>query len=353
MKIAFLAGTLGQGGAEKQLFLLASELKKRGEQVRVYSVTKGEFWESRLKEADVEVIHIGNTSSRFQRLIQLINHMKSYKPEVLYSFHFYTSVYAAVVGRLLGIFSIGSIRNNGTIEKKANGLLSYLHFHLPHAIIANSLHGLSNSQNIFLWKRQQVGILTNALELENKPDLVPHQNKKIKALFVGRLVDQKDPHSLLKIFSILKSKHQFNFEATLLGDGPLKEELINYRDENGLTECVTFEGNVPNVLEFMAKSDVLVCTSRFEGTPNVILEAMAMRLPVISANFVGAKILLGEKAERGFVFDNVEEAAQLVLQLEHQDLPKITQDAEEFIASNYSKHNLADRFYQIFKNVRQ
>jgi len=349
MKIAFLVGTLGQGGAEKQLYLLASQLHQSGEDVCVFSITEGEFWEHKLKDIGVKVVNIGLATSRFYRLVKLYKLIKAYRPDIFYSFHFYTSSYVAIIGRLLGIFSIGSIRSNGNSKGKA----AYLHFHLPHAIIANSKHGLANAQKNFLWKRKNVTLLANAI---NKPPMQKMGEKlkgeKFRILFVGRLEQPKRPLLFLKLVQIIHEQAYQNIEAIILGDGTLKAAMEAYCSSNHLEEIVTFKGNVLNVLEYMHHADMLLCTSEREGTPNVILEAMAMELPIVSANFDGAIDLLGKKSERGFVFNTEQELVEIVSSIQQVHPEKQIKEAKSFVSENYYIDTLLNRFFKAIKSLK-
>ena len=118
MRIGFVAGTLGQGGAEKQLFLLALELKRKGHKVFVASLLEGEFWHRRLIDSGVETYSIGKYASKIQKLVRLNNWRITNKIEIIYAFHFYVSVYTGVL-RIISfqnLITIGSIRNNGISE---------------------------------------------------------------------------------------------------------------------------------------------------------------------------------------------------------------------------------------------
>src|SRR6476646_9656459 len=102
-KIAFIAGTLGRGGAERQLFYLTTSLVKNNYQVTVYCLTKSEYYEQGLNEKGVRVIYFGEDKSKIKRVYRLFRLLKSEKPQFIYSFHFYTNTYAALAGTFLGI----------------------------------------------------------------------------------------------------------------------------------------------------------------------------------------------------------------------------------------------------------
>ena len=79
-------------------------------------------------------------------------------------------------------------------------------------------------------------------------------------------------------------KDDDSLELIFLGDGILKDDLINDCVKLVIKDKVHFLGNVKNPFYYLAKSDLFVLNSEIEGFPNVLVEAMACRLPVISSD---------------------------------------------------------------------
>src|SRR5687768_9120307 len=99
LKVCFLAGALGQGGAERQLFYILETLQACGADVQVLSLTKGEFWESRIQRLGVPVIWIGQHRSRVKRLFRMLSVLRQERPMILQSQHFFCNAYAAAACR--------------------------------------------------------------------------------------------------------------------------------------------------------------------------------------------------------------------------------------------------------------
>lgn len=97
----------------------------------------------------------------------------------------------------------------------------------------------------------------------------------------GRFVEQKGQWHLLKAFSLFHSKHR-NSKLILLGDGLLKSNLESLSEQLGISDSVLFLGFQDNPYSFISRSSCFVLSSLFEGLGNVILEAMACQVPVIS-----------------------------------------------------------------------
>jgi glycosyltransferase involved in cell wall biosynthesis len=277
MKLVILAGTLGKGGAERQIYYLSNLVKNKGYEVTVLCLTQDEYYEHLIKNNGIEVVFVGKSPNNFKRLFTIFKDVKKLKPNVLYSFHFFTGFYAGVVGRLLRIRSISSIRNDGFSEKKYNGWFSWLHFSTPDEIVANSSHGLKNSSKAFYKKK--ISLLPNIIDLEYFSYQPKKTDNTLNLLFIGRLVEAKRPWLFIDLVENLKNKG-FKISANIIGKGVLEEELK--RKANGLP--IEFLGIKDDVRSYLYLSDVLISTSAHEGTPNVMLEAMSCGI-LISALF--------------------------------------------------------------------
>lgn len=101
-------------------------------------------------------------------------------------------------------------------------------------------------------------------------------------LSVGRLVPQKGFDILLKAFSdVIK---EMDARLIILGEGPEKESLARLANELAIAEKVSFLGFQNNPYKFISKADIFVLSSRLEGLPMVVLEAMACDTPVVSTD---------------------------------------------------------------------
>jgi glycosyltransferase involved in cell wall biosynthesis len=353
MKVLFIAGTLGQGGAENQLFLLARSLKTANHEPIVISLTKGEFWEEILISNGIKVITLESKKNRLKKLAEIIRITKYQKPDLLYSFHFYTSMYAGIAGRVTNTFCLGSIRSNGWLENKHNGFWKYFHFNLPNAIIGNSKHGLEVATKLFGLKKQQVGVLSNAIDTQKfnfRGTLAA--SSKFRILFVGRLISIKRPQVFLRITQMLRDGG-IPVEATILGDGPMRLELEKMADSMGIKNIVTFAGNVPNAYDYLKNSNAFIHCAEAEGTPNAVLEAMSTGVPVYCYNVVGIESLLGENNERGFIYHTIGELYVKLQKQFHEGVNySVVLCANEHIQLNYSVDFLSDNYFNLINNLK-
>ena len=110
-------------------------------------------------------------------------------------------------------------------------------------------------------------------------------------LAVGRLVPQKDVPNLLDAFAKHHAAHPRS-RLAIVGDGALRDEMVAHAASLGVGEAVAFLGIRRDVPQLMAAADVFVMSSAWEGLPNVVMEAMAAGLPVVSTNVGGVAELV-------------------------------------------------------------
>jgi len=96
LRVAFVAGTLGVGGAEKQMVYMARALCQSGAEVRVLSLTRGDYYERALREIGLEPVWIGQSSHPLGRLAAVIRALREFRPHILQAAHFFTNLYVGL-----------------------------------------------------------------------------------------------------------------------------------------------------------------------------------------------------------------------------------------------------------------
>ena len=108
------------------------------------------------------------------------------------------------------------------------------------------------------------------------------------ALFLGRLVEQKDPYVLLHALALL-NKRGLRIMALFAGDGDVRHATEREAWRVGVGEQVRFLGNCANIAPLFAATDALAMPSRFEGMPLAALEAMSYSLPIVGCDAPGVR----------------------------------------------------------------
>ncbi len=155
----------------------------------------------------------------------------------------------------------------------------------------NKLQVIYNPHNILQIEK----LATIQLDLKSEKDLF----KNDIILFLGRMSTQKAPWHLIKAFSLLENKEN-KIKLVLIGDGDknVTDYLLKLVDKLNLQQNVIFLGRKSNPYQYLKKAKVLALSSYYEGTPNVIVEAIATETPIVSSNCTNGIIELMSVEEK-------------------------------------------------------
>jgi glycosyltransferase involved in cell wall biosynthesis len=115
--------------------------------------------------------------------------------------------------------------------------------------------------------------------------------------------------------------HHSDVEFLIVGDGPLKKELQSYVQQIGITKYVTFAGIQKDIPRILARTDIFVLPSFWEGLPLTVMEAMSAGRPVVLTNVGGNRDLI-HSGEEGFLVEagNIDELVKNIIYLiDHTD----------------------------------
>jgi glycosyltransferase involved in cell wall biosynthesis len=141
------------------------------------------------------------------------------------------------------------------------------------------------------------GIQSNRISIIYNPVITPALYKKAHEPFehpwltpkeppvilsVGRLTEQKDYSTLIRAFAKVREKRPARL--LILGEGELRKDLESLMRKLHLENDMALPGFVKNPYQYMAKASVFALSSKWEGLPTVLIEALAIGIPVVSTN---------------------------------------------------------------------
>jgi glycosyltransferase involved in cell wall biosynthesis len=359
LRAAVLAAGLGVGGAEKQLTYLVRELQAANVNVRVYSLTKGEHYDAVLQAAGLRPHWIGRAHSPILRLITLVRELRSFDPHILQSTHFFANLYVAIGASFVKAISVGSIRNDTYHELAANRFWGPMLLRAPNALVANSFAGARNALRLGV-SRAKLHVLPNAIDLPEFDVAADRTNRSVSrrsgitAVTVARLVTGKRLERFIRALALAKQRVS-DIRGLVVGEGPQKTYLQEYAASEGLSpEELQFVGSRTDVPSLMKSADMFVLTSDHEGCPNVLLEAMAGRLPVISTPAGDAGRIV-QNGTTGFLlqFDDIQGISSAMVRL--AESPKLRRSMGEAgrgeVEKRYSIEDLAHRLLRIYRSI--
>jgi len=303
MKILYLTTDSRVGGAEKNIITLVTHLNKDKYESRVVALLSGGELIERLRGCGIKVECLGMRSKFDLRVcFRLYRLIKDNKIDILHTYLFHANILGRIVGRLARVpVIISSIRvmerrryhlwidwlTNWMVDRETCVCEAVTKFAIEKGNIR--AEKLMTIPNVIDAQQYDLNI-----DLEKKKrELGVEANYPILGV-VARLDEQKGHIYLLRAMPRIMEEYP---AAALLviGDGPLRKNLENFCSKLEITKQVKFLGVRDDIKDIMALIDVFILPSLWEGMPNVLLEAMALKRPIVATRVGGVEELIEDK----------------------------------------------------------
>lgn len=154
---------------------------------------------------------------------------------------------------------------------------------------------LINPHNLSLFKKR------DRIEACKKIDI---SSTKRYFLYVGRLVKNKGIEELLEIFNEMSSDYS-DIDLILIGDGPLREEILGFREKNNLEDRIHLKGRLPHdiICYYYNAGSILFHIGTSGGLPNVVVEGVASGIPVIATENNANRDFVNQELKTGIIIE--------------------------------------------------
>lgn len=360
------------GGTERQAILLAKNLIKRGHEVFFLTPKRDKSWAKRNIHKNIDVVRystfrlfgkyrMGRFFYWFAALSMAYNLFKLRNAYDI--IHIYILSNHSIVGTIMGwllrkpviikIAASGKFSDFDYLKDQAFGNLTEKIVKKMQPIIistSNKAYELMNKEGF-----SHIELIPNGIELTSWRD-AHHSFRKgdtLKIVSVGRLVNDKDYDTLLKGYRIIKNKG-INFQAKIVGDGSLHQQLSDLIIQYDLLGHVVLSGHSENVNQILSESDLYIISSVSEGMPNALLEAMATGLPCIATNISGCEDII-TNGQNGILVEpenEIELAKYIESIYNNYDLAiKMGVNARKTIIDKYSINHVTNSYEKLYEKL--
>jgi glycosyltransferase involved in cell wall biosynthesis len=356
MRILYVIAQLSRGGQERQLVYLLSAVDK--ELITPYVFV----WNLNVNEANYsEITKLGITILGSQKiswlgkLFTLRKILRDYKIDIAHSYTFYLNFILYLSTIATKTKGIGGLRHMLSASIGVHGrLMGALNSLFPNiTIVNNHIGGQQLRRAFFGIKSRSVIVITNKIDISNLTYKNLKKCNKFHSVSIGSLMPLKRVDLLIRSIYLL-SQAGLDIRHSHAGDGRLKSELNQLINDLGLQNRFILLGEISNVNELINDCDVFLHAADAEGTPNVIMEALACGRPVVSTDCGDARYLVDD-SKYGFIvpvgkFDLLAEKAKLLLENEQLRI-EMGAKARTFAQSNFNVFNLFKENYTVYTNV--
>jgi len=347
------------GGAQRQLAQVAPLLQRAGVDVQVLTRREGDL--PAYEEIDGVPVHRLSApgpkavaSAVFT--LAALRRLRALQPDVVHAYSLFSpATIALLASRLLKRPTVVKVLRGGyagdaerlrrkpMVGRRIAGLASRID---RFTVISGEIDAELDSLGIPAARRIP---LPNGVDTDRFHPCAerPNTGRPPRAIYCGRLVEEKRIASLLDAWRAVRRQHA-GAELTLVGSGPCEAEL-----RSAAGEGVVFAGEVGDVAPLLRDSDLFVLPSATEGLSNALLEAMASGLPVVATR-VGAAEEVVEEGSSGLLVpadDTLALSRALVEVLGKPDRAELGARGREIALARYSLQTVSERLLALYRDL--
>lgn len=295
-KVALMLPSLRGGGAERVTVLLANGLAEKGIDVDLVVCKSGGVYQSEVNHA-VNIVDLDVSRVAFS-IIPIMKYLTRVKPHAAVSAMGHLNV-ATIIAKLfcrskakLLVVEHNSLSKEAKGRKVGAHILFLMRALYPFAdeVAAVSARAADDLSNALRLKTGRVKVLYNPVVSNS---IIQKAAMRVEEewfedsdipifLAIGRLTPQKDFLTLVRAFHLVCKTHPSRL--IILGEGEMRGEIQEQIDKLQLSDSVKMPGFVENPFAYLKQSNAFVLSSRWEGLPTALIEAMACGTPVIATD---------------------------------------------------------------------
>ena len=369
MKLLIFISSLSVGGAERVTVNLANHWALKGWEITIVTLRQqsDDFYALNQAVRRIALEMDGDSGNvivglirNLRRVIALQRVLRQIRPDVALAMMDRANVMLAIASCGLHLIrAVGSERIYppqhplGTIWERLR-FHSYGHLY---AVVAQTDKGAewlkshTKAQRVIAIPNPANWPLTNQIPFINVENIRRAGRKLLLA--VGRLSCQKQFGLLVRCFQSLASSHG-DWDLVILGEGPLRSELEVQVSEAGLGNRVFLPGRAGNIGDWYECADLYVMSSRFEGFPNTLVEAMAYGLPVVSFDCdTGPRDIIRHKVDGLLVSSGNEQELTTTLDqlMGDENLRAEFANRAVDVRVRFATERIAEKWERLFKEV--
>lgn len=372
IKVMLIISNLEFGGAQRQLVELANNLSRDDFDVMVCSLSQYIPLGSGLDLPDEKVVIIQKKSKYdISVVFRLSKVLRENKVDVLHAFLFDAEIAARIASAMAGVAVMVGSERNSNYRIKRNQMVAYrLTKNLRDVCIANSRAGAEFNAQELGYPEKHYAVVRNGVDINRfqagngaqlRESLGISQDQFVIGMFAS-FKEQKNHGMLFHAVKELTSTDR-NFRVVLLGEElhggaqgttTYVQKIHELVGRLGIRDYCLFVGNQDDVEAYYRICDVTVLPSKFEGTPNVVLESMASGVPVI-VTAVSDNNEIVEHGKSGYVVDVGDEAGlarYLQLLMEDRELSaNMGSEARRRAVELFSSAQLASSTGEVYKTA--
>lgn len=357
MKALHISGRADPGGGPEHMYQLTKRLEP-GITLWIACPREEPYWERFVAVFGSRVLEIPHRKISLASIFQLAGIVKKEKMDVVHAHGRAAGIYGRLIALIAGrpcVFTAHGATPDTLAKAVIYGGVDYVLSIITAAVVAVSWTESLALKKFCFWKKR-LHVIPNGVEI---PHELPPAGMRItspyRVLHVTRFVYQKNSEMLLEIMSHLKERKCLDqFRFLILGTGAGMEGFVAKARAFNLEPYIEFCGALPSITGKLQEAFCMLSTSRWEGLPLALLEAMASGVPVIASDVPGNSDAVVHN-ETGFLFPlpSAESAADRLMELSREldQWKKLSLGARERAEKLFSVGAMVSETQRLYEKV--
>ena len=305
-RILCLIDSLGPGGAQRQLVGLSVCLKESGYKITVAFYHENLFFAEHLKNIGVPYLFLSKARKSAFRIWHVARYTRHAKPDVVISYLETPSICACMAKLFNRSFKLIVSERNTTQHTGWKEQIRFTLFRLADFVVSNSYSQEAYLRVAFPKLADKIVTIPNFVDLEYFiPPKICHRNKVPEVMVAATIWPSKNTLGFIDALALMKSKgivFHVSWYGASADYSDYLEQCMNKIEQFGLADYIVLKEKTEKILECYQNADIFCLPSFYEGTPNVICEAMACGLPILCSDVCdNARYVID--GENGYLFN--------------------------------------------------
>ena len=354
-KIICLIDALGAGGAERQMAGLSSLLFRKGYTVEVWYFEPKHFFKKQIEEIGVVVKYFDYKKSKVNLYKRLKEELVNCNPEVVITYLQTSSILASIIKLFGGKYSLIISERNTNTSIRLRDIIRFNLYRVANYIVPNSFSQKNFIDRKFKFLSKKIHVIVNYVDTDF---FVPSNHlKSNKILVVATIWPSKNTLGFIRSIKILKEKG-LDFHVKWFGKVPDKtayviqcEELIK---KLSLEREIELLNKISDIKEEYQKADYFCLPSFYEGTPNVLCEAMSCGLPILCSDVCDNQKYV-ENNTNGYLFNpndpnDIATALEKILRLPVEEYNIMCENNRKKAIDVFSKDEFIYKYIELLES---
>lgn len=201
--------------------------------------------------------------------------------------------------------------------------------------------------------KDKIFYVYNGLSTDNlKKSLTKNNSGTYEICCVGTVMERKGQRFIVEALHKMANTSTIpNIHFSIIGGGPLKNELEILSEQYGISKYITFCGSTSNVNKYLENSDLFILPSITEGFPIAILEAMRLGLPIVSTNVAGIPEMIKDGHTGIIIEPSVDGVFGFLSNFEKYDWKKMGENSHDLFLEKFTTEKMMESYSTVLKSV--